>query len=144
MKTTYDVLEIAHIGEVTVSLIDHKKVGAKDRYEIIWENSKGEANVFYPDTFESNARAHFEVSVSRFKTQDLLQRKVGLLACGEPVQRDDGRFYVPLQAVERFGSNLSPTVMRVASDAFATKEDAVMVAKEITALWNINLTRGLA
>lgn len=42
---------------------------------------------------------------------------------GEPVARDDGRFYVPVNRLHP-RPGLSDTVLRIASDAFATVEEA--------------------
>jgi hypothetical protein len=58
------------------------------------------------------------------------------LQVGEPVSRDDGRFYVPVTILcDRLG--LSPIVFRVASDAFPSVEDAQKFAQELVNRWNV-------
>lgn len=59
----------------------------------------------------------------------------GRLEVGEPVPREDGRFYIPLH---RWPSepNLSDTVLRVASDAFRTLEGAAAFGLVLATVYN--------
>ena len=57
------------------------------------------------------------------------------LSVGEPVARDDGRFYVPV-TVPCHREGLSPVVLRVASDAFDTLEAARYFAGVLVTRWN--------
>lgn len=57
------------------------------------------------------------------------------LKVNPPVPRDDGRHYVPVTIeIERPG--LSPIVLRVASDAFPTVDEADDFARELCRRWN--------
>jgi hypothetical protein len=57
------------------------------------------------------------------------------LIVGEPVARDDGRFYVPLH-IERERPGLSNIILRVASDAFETVEEAQAFGQSLAVAWN--------
>ena len=58
------------------------------------------------------------------------------LIVGEPVARDDGRFYVPVSRAEPLEGVPSQIVFRVASDAFPTLEDACAYAKMVASAIN--------
>ena len=58
------------------------------------------------------------------------------LEAGAKVARDDGRFYVPVNRAEPLGGDLSPTVLRIASDAFDTVEAAEAFADGVVEAWN--------
>lgn len=60
------------------------------------------------------------------------------LIVGEPVARDDGRFYVPLH-IERERPGLSNILLRVASDAFDTVEEAQAFASSLAVAWNSSI-----
>ena len=55
---------------------------------------------------------------------------------GTPVQREDGRAYVPISIARSAGGSLSNVVLRVASDAFDTLDEAIAMADEIATRWN--------
>ena len=57
------------------------------------------------------------------------------LIVGEPVARDDGRFYVPLH-IDRARPGLSNILLRVASDAFETLEKGQAFANDLSKAWN--------
>jgi hypothetical protein len=57
------------------------------------------------------------------------------LEVGDPVARDDGRFYVPVNRVSN-PKKLSPTVLRIASDAFPDPQMAIDFADEIVEAFN--------
>lgn len=57
------------------------------------------------------------------------------LVAGDKVARDDGRFYVPVNRAEPV-EGLSPTVLRIASDAFGTIENAEAFADGVVSAWN--------
>jgi len=60
------------------------------------------------------------------------------LTAAEPVQRDDGRYYIPICTTHpRQGK--SEVVMRVASDAFHTMREAEQFADEIVGIVNAHL-----
>ena len=72
----------------------------------------------------------------RYKKDPKVPNEV--LKINPPVPRDDGRFYVPVtMEIDRPG--LSPIVLRVASDAFATVRDAEDFAQELCHRWNHQL-----
>lgn len=55
------------------------------------------------------------------------------LKVGDRVDRDDGRFYIPVKSLYGEG----PIVLRVASDAFEnSEEDAVFFAEALVNRWN--------
>ena len=59
------------------------------------------------------------------------------LQVGAKVARDDGRFYVPVHRTAfRYADDRSLTVLRVASDAFDTVEQAEEFAQAVVAAWN--------
>lgn len=59
------------------------------------------------------------------------------LQVGAKVARDDGRFYVPvLRCAFRYADARSLTVLRVASDAFDTVEQAEEFAEGVVQAWN--------
>lgn len=59
------------------------------------------------------------------------------LALGAKVARDDGRFYVPVhRTMIRLNDARSTTVLRVASDAFDTVEQAEAFADGVVCAWN--------
>ena len=57
------------------------------------------------------------------------------LLVGEPVARDDGRFYIPLY-IERDHPGLSNILLRVASDAFETLDETKKFADHLARVWN--------
>lgn len=59
-----------------------------------------------------------------------------ILLVGEPVERDDGRFYVPV-TLSPAHEDLSPIVLRIASDAFPDLALAKEFAAEVAARWNM-------
>jgi hypothetical protein len=62
---------------------------------------------------------------------------VGELTVGHAVAREDGRHYVPVTITRSAKSDLSPIVLRVASDAFDTLDDAIEFANEVERRWNL-------
>lgn len=59
------------------------------------------------------------------------------LVAGDKVARDDGRFYVPVNRADyRLSDPRSATVLRVASDAFDTVEQAEDFAQAVVDAWN--------
>jgi hypothetical protein len=61
------------------------------------------------------------------------------LTVGNPVTREDGRFYVPVARVDALDGVPSQIVFRVASDAFLTLDDAVSFATKLVDEHNANL-----
>lgn len=57
-----------------------------------------------------------------------------ILRKGDPVEREDGRFYVPIFHSEE--TRMSPIVCRVASDAFETLQQAVDFAEDLVNFYN--------
>ena len=59
------------------------------------------------------------------------------LQVGAKVARDDGRFYVPvMRCAFRYADERSLTVLRIASDAFDTVEQAEEFAQAVVDAWN--------
>lgn len=62
------------------------------------------------------------------------------LQCAAPVPRDDGRCYIPLKRTAiRLNDARSMTVLRVASDAFDSVEQAEAFAAEVCTAYNASL-----
>lgn len=63
------------------------------------------------------------------------------LRVGKPVQRDDGRYYVPVIRSYDFDTpeGCSEIVLRIASDAFEHLGDAIEFAEQVVVRWNYHL-----
>ncbi len=56
------------------------------------------------------------------------------LVVGDPVEREDGRFYIPISHMAP--TELSPIVCRVASDAFPSLGMAQFFAANLVSIYN--------
>ena len=60
----------------------------------------------------------------------------GPLDVGNPVAREDGRYYVPVTIIRESRSTLSNVVLHVSSDAFENLEDTKEFAEQLVTLYN--------
>jgi hypothetical protein len=75
------------------------------------------------------------MSEARFNAGVVALKHPGHMHVGEPVAREDGRFYVPVSRWPE-EEKLSNVVLRVASDAFPDVQSAEVFARIVAHAWN--------